>query len=120
MVRNIELIRQADQIYALISESERKFEVDDELRSHIAKYVCILCSGFLENAVYHIFYDWVCSKVPHEYIESYVGNMLNKIQNPNSEKLRDVVKLFNPDWDPPLREFLQAEEGCISTLPLKS
>lgn len=36
--------------------------------------------------------------------------MLKKVQNPDSERLRNIAKLFNPDWDPPLKEFLIAEE----------
>lgn len=109
-MRNVELIKQADKIYNLLSESEGKFDEDDELRSHLAKYICILCSGFLENAIYLIYTEWVSRKSPHAHIEFYVGRMLSKIQNPNSDKLKEVARSFNPDWELPLKEFMHDEE----------
>ncbi|QDK80944.1 hypothetical protein EXU85_20920 [Spirosoma sp. KCTC 42546] len=110
MVKNSILSQQAQKIYDLIIECESKFEEDDELRSHMAKYICILCSGFLENAMYLIYTDWVSTKSPHVHIEAYVQHMLNKVQNPNSDKFREIVRAFNLEWEPALKDFLQEEE----------
>lgn len=110
MIHNEELRKQSEKILNLIDVAESSFEEDDEMRSHIAKYVCILCSGFLENAVHHIYTDYVKKETVSPAIISFATITLNKIQNPNSEKVRDIAKSFKPEWEPPLSTFLQAEE----------
>jgi hypothetical protein len=52
MFINNELNRQLKRIEDLITEAKSRFEPDDELQSHMAKYICVICSGFLENAMY--------------------------------------------------------------------
>lgn len=110
MIHNEELRKQSEKIIALIESAESTFEEDDEMRSHIAKYVCILCSGFLENAVHFIYTDYVKKETASPSVISFATITLNKIQNPNSEKFRNIAKSFNAEWEPVLATFLQAEE----------
>jgi len=110
MIHNLALRRESDKILRLIEKAEETFEVEDEMRSHMAKYICILCSGFLENAIHYIYSDYIRSETASVPIISYSSISINKVQNPNSEKFREIAKSFNPDWEVELREYLQAEE----------
>lgn len=110
MIHNEELRKQSEKIIALIETAESTFEEDDEMRSHIAKYVCILCSGFLENAVHFIYTDFVKKETASPSVISFATITLNKIQNPNSDRFRDIAKSFKTEWESALNTFLQAEE----------
>lgn len=108
MFNNSELNNQYNRIKNLIIKA-KEFEPDDELRSHLAKYICVLCSGFIENSIYHTFSDLADSNCSPSVVLTYAKSQLYKIQNANSEKIRALAKSFNPDWHDPLKEFLQQE-----------
>ncbi len=110
MINNEKLRKQSEKIITLIENSETTFDEDDEMRSHLAKYVCILCSGFLENAVQTIYSEYVKKETVSSSIISFATVTLNKIQNPNSDKFKALAKSFNPEWEPLLNTFLQSEE----------
>lgn len=110
MIRNEELKKQSDKILQLIETAEQTFEEDDEMRSHMAKYICILCSGFLENAIHLLYTDYVKSETESNSIVSFSTIILNKIQNPNAEKFRDIAKSFKPEWEEPLKNFMQVDD----------
>lgn len=110
MIHNEELKKQSEKIINLIETAESTFEEDDEMRSHIAKYVCILCSGFLENAVHFIYTDYVKKETVSPSVISFMTITLNKILNPNSDKFKSIAKSFKAEWEPLLSTFLQEEE----------
>jgi hypothetical protein len=110
MIHSEELRKQSEKIISLIEIAEATFDEGDEMRSHIAKYVCILCSGFLENAIHHIYSDYVKSQTTIPSLISFATISLNKIQNPNSERFRTIAKCFKPEWEPLLSAFLQDDE----------
>lgn len=109
MFENSELNREYDRIRILIVKA-KEFEPDDELRSHLAKYICVLSSGFIENSIYHTFSDIADKSCTPSVVLTYTKSQLYKIQNANSEKIRALAKSFNPDWHDPLKEFLQEED----------
>lgn len=110
MIQNEEVRRQSERILALIEKAENSFEEGDELQAHLAKYICVLCSGFLENAIQLIYGDYVKSETESEAVILFSTKTLSKIQNPNSEKFRETAKSFRPDWEESLKQFLQEEE----------
>lgn len=114
MFDNSELNREYDRIKELIVKA-KEFEPDDELRSHLAKYICVLSSGFIENSIYHTFSDIADKACTPSVVLTYTKAQLYKIQNANSEKIRALAKSFNPDWHEPLKDFLQ-EEGRSSAI----
>lgn len=114
MIQNEELRKQSDKILKLIENAERAFDEGDEMRSHLAKYICILCSGFLENAIHLIYADFVKLETSSSSLISFATISLNKIQNPNSEKFRSIAKSFKPEWEPILNSFLQADERATA------
>lgn len=110
MFSNIELSNQYIKIQNLILKA-KKFEPDDELRSHLAKYLCVLSSGFIENAIYHTFSDIAQRNCLPSIVLSYTKGQLYKLQNTNTEKIKEVTKSFNPIWwENGLRDFLQQDD----------
>lgn len=109
MFANNELTTQFKRIEGLIKKA-KSFEPDDELRSHIAKYLCVLCSGFIENSIYHTFSDIAQKSCPPSVVLTYTKGQLFKVQNTNTEKIKEITRSFNPDWwENGLREYMQAE-----------
>lgn len=109
MFVNSELTKQYKKIENLIVKA-KTFEPDDELRSHLAKYLCVLSSGFIENAIYHTFSDIAQKSCPPSIVLTYTKGQLYKLQNTNTEKIRELAKSFNPDWwEKGLRDFLQTD-----------
>lgn len=106
MFSNSELNTQYDRIKILIAKA-KEFEPDDELRSHFTKYICVLCSGFIENSIYHTFSDIAVSNCEPSVVLTYTKSQLYKIQNANSDKIRALAKSFNPEWHDTLSAFLQ-------------
>lgn len=109
MFSNNELTKQYRKIQNLILKA-KAFEPDDELRSHLAKYLCVLSSGFIENAIYHTFSDIAQKNCHPSIVLSFTKGQLYKLQNTNSEKIKEVTKSFNPIWwENGLRDFLQQD-----------
>lgn len=109
MFINTELTKQYTRIENLIAKA-KKFEPEDELRSHLAKYLCILSSGFIENSIYHTFSDIAEKTCQPSVVLTYTKGQLYKIQNTNTEKIKELVKSFNPKWwENGLCDFLQKE-----------
>ena len=109
MFSNNELTKQYTKIQNLILKA-KTFEPDDELKSHLAKYLCVLSSGFIENAIYHTFSDIAQKNCNSSVVLSYTKGQLYKLQNTNTEKIKEVTKSFNPIWwENGLRDFLQQD-----------
>lgn len=107
MFNNIELDRQYIKINNLIAETKTRFEPDDEMQSHMAKYLCILCSGFLENAIKSTLSDFAEEKTNNEMVLAYVKSQLQRINNPNAKKIRETAKIFSAAWEERLNVFMQ-------------
>jgi len=114
MIVNDDLKNQSERILRLIDIAERSFDEDDEMRSHLAKYICILCSGFLENAVHLLYTDYIRSETTSNSVLSFASFFLNKIQNPNADKFREIAKSFNPIWEDPLRDYMQVDDRAAA------
>lgn len=108
MFNNQELSQQHKRISVLIAKTE-ELDPDDELKSHLTKYICVLCSGFIENSIYHTFSDIAHKACQPSVVLTYAKGQLYKIQNANSEKIRSLAKSFNPEWHDKISDFMQDE-----------
>lgn len=102
----------------LIKDADENLEPDDEKKSHLAKYVCILISGFLENAVYEIYRDYALSKATDYKILQFVEGRLKDINNPNGNRLVNIASQFNEVWSEDLDNFLKINnrKGAIGSI----
>jgi hypothetical protein len=102
------LTSQLQIIKWLIAEAGKLDASQNELRAHWARYICVLSSGFLENAVKDIYSRYARGCSPPA-IGDYVSSALARIQNPKSGRFLEVAVAFNKDWADELTNFLEDE-----------
>lgn len=83
--------------------------LDDELRSSLARYACVLTSGYLEEAVRVILGGW-CNNKSHPHVHAYVGRQLDWFSNPKLGKILDELSHFSSVWHDTFEAALTDEE----------
>lgn len=81
---------------------------DFEVQADYAKYLCILVSGFFENAIVALILDYVERRSAPE-VAVFVERQLDRWTNPNSEKINTLFGSFNNDWRLSLNGYLVDE-----------
>ena len=84
-------------------------DVELELLSDFARYLCVLVSGFLEQSVVELVLEHVrrnSSPTVQNHIEA---RLRRQFANANSQRLIDLMSTFDPDWGVDLRDFLDDE-----------
>ncbi|SRR6266436_4188588 len=102
------LSTQHQRLCWLISEANNFGAEQLELRAHWARYLCVLSSGFLENALREVYahYARSCSS---RTVADYVESKLRLIQNPKAGRFLDTAISFNKDWRQGLEAALEAD-----------
>jgi hypothetical protein len=70
---------------------------EPEILADFARYLCVLVSGFMEQAVRELAGECArrqSSPGTHRYVQ---GQLLF-FQNPNAERIAQLIGAFNPDW----------------------
>ena len=108
MMNNRELSRQLQVLRNLFDKTKEFTERDMEIEiiSHWAKYLCVLCAGFLENALTEVYVDF-CSKTASPNVTSYARASLSRINNPNTETFYQVTNSFSKPWGDNLIIFVE-------------
>jgi hypothetical protein len=104
-MKNGELSRQLQSLQSLFKRIDDACGDDIELRSHWAKYLCILCAGFLENALKLVYTDF-CNSAASEAVASYANRNLGKLQNPKTAKFIEIATYFKKTWGENLKVFV--------------
>jgi hypothetical protein len=81
---------------------------DMELSADLARYLCVLVSGFLEQAVIEILSEHTRRRSDPS-VQKYVGSKLYRFTTANSQNLSDLVGSFDADWHNDLKAFLIGE-----------
>jgi RiboL-PSP-HEPN len=79
-----------------------------ELLSDFAQYLCVLVSGFLEQAVIELVLEHV-RKQSAGSVQRHVEPRLRRFTNANSHRIVELMGSFDPDWRKDLEEFLVDE-----------
>jgi hypothetical protein len=88
---------------------ERAAAVTDlQTQADLARYLCVLASGFLEQAIRHL-YGQHASRAASPRVVRYVERRLEFFQNPNSQKLLALAGDFDQSWRTELEGFLVDE-----------
>ena len=80
---------------------------DQELQSEFAKYLCVLVSGFLEQAVRDILLSYA-SLNSDQIVTRYVEGTVDRT-NLNAQRLGELVGLFSSDWQKELNAYVVDE-----------
>ncbi|MCX6141733.1 MAG: hypothetical protein NTZ35_00795, partial [Ignavibacteriales bacterium] len=88
-----------------------------ELVSHWAKYLCVTCAGFLENALREIYGEYARNSADTS-VARYVYKQLDRIQNPNTQKFLDIAYQFDDNWGRDLEAFVadESRKSAIDTI----
>ncbi|NUN68245.1 MAG: hypothetical protein HUU02_00870 [Bacteroidetes bacterium] len=107
-MKNIELVKQIQRIKDLIDKTSDASADSLELQSHWAKYLCVLCSGLLENSIPELYGEYVKKKSNQE-INHFVVSNLEKYLNPKTGRFIEVSNAFNKDWGRELELFVDQD-----------
>ena len=89
-------------------EEIRKFHCDEEIASALCKHLCILASGYIENSVRDIIFDYTKRK-SNENVTNFVLSRLKSLGNPKIENILQLVGAFNGQWRASIEQQLDEE-----------
>ena len=105
---NIEIVQHKNRIDHVFSQVGALPPNDIELRSHWARYLCVLVSGFIEKSVHGLLVD-VASKQSSPTVARFVRNKVTDLQNPKMEKILELLRQFSSDWETRVRTATEGE-----------
>jgi len=70
---------------------------NDEVKAHLAKYLCVLVSAFLENSMRIVVLKYVGTR-SNDNVLNFVNRQLRHVTNLNEEKLKQLLGAFSGDW----------------------
>src|SRR5579862_277787 len=107
-MKNVEIVKQVQRLHAIMANAIAS-TTDIELRSHWARYICVLSAGLLENALAEVYIEHV-TRTSSGPTSSYARSRLTTIQNPKADKFLEVARCFNPMWAKALEDYM-ADNG---------
>lgn len=78
---------------------------DLELQSDFARYLCVLVSGYLEQAVAELVLEHA-RRTGAPTLQRFVDQRTKHFTNANSQRLEDLLGNFDPDWRKDLEAFV--------------
>ncbi|MGI2183171.1 HEPN domain-containing protein [Shewanella oncorhynchi] len=109
-MENRDIDKQYKAIKKLIDNTQISTHGDLELQGHWGRYLCILVSGFLENAISAVYIDFVSESASPAVIK-YATNIINKINNPKSNRFVETAKQFKVEWGEELEIFFRNNDN---------
>ena len=89
---------------------------DLEVRSDLARYLCVLVSGYVENAVVELILAH-CARQAAPSVQRYVESTLERFTNVNREKLLQLVGTFDSDLLVKLENYIVDErEAALNSV----
>jgi hypothetical protein len=82
---------------------------EPELQADFARYLCVLVSGFFENAIIALVLDFAQRRSSPE-VAAFVERELQHWTNPNTEKICGLLGSFSPEWRRQSEQFLVDEK----------
>ncbi len=104
-MQNQELSRQIQKLDRLFGLTKELADGEMSIQSHWARYLCVLVSGFVENALKEIYSDYI-KKSSSPSVAGYAIKNLLTLNNPKAEKVQQVAQSFKEDWGKELGTFM--------------
>ena len=70
---------------------------NDEIKAHMSKYLCVLISGYIENAV-RLLLDEYVRKRSNENVATFVSKKIKRLNNLNENDILELLGIFSSDW----------------------
>lgn len=106
-MNNRELSSQLQRLREIFNKTNAACRDNFEMKSHWAKYLCVLIAGFLENSLKVIYGEFV-RMAASKPVADYANSMLSRIQNPNATMFIQTARRFKPDWATELDAFVDS------------
>ena len=107
MIGKAEVDRQRKQLDATFSRADG-LNSDAELLSDFARHLCVLVSGYLEQAIIELIVEYA-RKHSDQRVQKHLEQRIRKSTNLNSQRLIDLLGGFDSDWRRDLEGFLVDE-----------
>jgi len=78
---------------------------DLEIQSDFARYLCVLVSGYLEQAVTELVLEHA-RRAGGPTLQRFVDQRTKHFANANAQRLEELLGAFDPDWRKELEGFL--------------
>jgi hypothetical protein len=82
-----------DNLFETVSKLE-----EDEIKAHLAKYLCIQASGYLENVIKELVAEYH-NKTCKKSTANFVTEKIRYLTNIDDEKLLAFLKSFDVEWE---------------------
>jgi len=82
---------------------------DEEIKSHFARYLCVLTSGYIEESM-KILLEEYAHKHANPKMKSYLIHSMKNVTNLKLSKIEQQLSLFDPKWAHLLIENLSDKE----------
>ena len=82
--------------------------LDAELQSQLARFLCVLASGFIEQATISILEEYVRRR-SHARVQRFAAHHLSRFQNAKFEDVLTLVGRFDPSWRTHLEKSVEEE-----------
>jgi hypothetical protein len=113
-MRSAELTGQRERLQALFEKVEGTDDI--ELKAHLARYLCVLASGFIENALRTMYSDYSAVNADGRSAR-YVKSKLKRFYNPRMHKILALSDEFSEEWAAELkRETAGARRAAIDSI----
>lgn len=95
--------------------------MDLELQSDMARYLCVLVSGYIEQAIIELLMEHTRQRA-HPSVLKHVEQRLRRFANPKVQRIYDLVGSFDGDWRANLESFIVDErrDALNSVVDLKN
>ena len=101
---------QIKEVFILLNKTK-----DDKLKSHLAKYLCVLISGYIEKKISTIIITEIDKKIPKR-INNYLSNDVRNLTNANFEKIKNLFNKFDSKWGTNFENELEKNSFVEGTL----
>ena len=82
---------------------------DEEVAAHWSRYLCVLVSGFLENAIRVLAASYATAR-SHPNVANYVARHISSATNLNQERIGQVLGSFSQEWELLFRTSITDEQ----------
>ena len=97
-----------ESAFSRAEEAIRNSGWDAALQSDLAKYLCVLLSGFVEATIEDIVVDYAIARGDQRLVKAVRG-IADRFQNPKPGTLLDFLAAFDVEWRHRLEHFFSEE-----------
>lgn len=85
-------------------------------RAMVARFVCVLASGFVENVVRVHLSKFARDSRPKAELESYIESSVDRFQNPEFHRILELTARFSAAWREKLDRIDDSIKSAISSI----